>query len=105
MLLTGNLPDVMVLTVAEFGLLVLRCLLAATFLIAGTAKLTNRRASIQALRDFGAPQPLIPLLPPVEIAVGAGFLFAACAWYAAWAAGALLVIFVAGIAANLAGRT
>ena len=95
----------MVWTVTELGLLVARGLLAATFLIAGTAKLTNRRASMQVLRDFGAPrfaQPLIPLLPPVEIAVGAGFLFAASAWYAAWAAGVLLVIFIAGIAANLA---
>ena len=82
--------------------LVAKCLLAATFLIAGTAKLTNRRTSFQALRDFGAPPPLIPLLPPVEIAVGAGLLFAASAWYAAWAAGALLVMFIAGIAANLA---
>ena len=100
--LTGSLADVMVLSVTEFGLLVARCLLAATFLIAGTAKLTNRRASTQALRDFGAPPPLIPVLPPVEIAVGAGFLFAASAWYAAWAAGALLVMFIAGIAANLA---
>ncbi len=94
----------MVLTVTEFGLLVARCLLAATFLIAGTAKLTHRRASIEALRDFGVPrfaQPLIPWLPPVEIAVGAGFLFAASAWYAAWAAGLLLVMFITGIAANL----
>jgi len=95
----------MVWTVTEFGLLVARCLLAATFLTAGTAKLTNRRASIKALLDFGAPrfaQPLLPLLPPVEIAVGAGFMFAASAWYAAWAAGALLVIFIGAIAANLA---
>ncbi|MEP7310508.1 MAG: MauE/DoxX family redox-associated membrane protein [Acidobacteriota bacterium] len=101
----GTLADAMVWTVTEFGLLVVRCLLAATFLTAGTAKLTNRRAAMQALRDFGAPrfaQPLFPLLPPVEIAVGAGFLFAASAWYAAWAAGGLLVIFIAGIAANLA---
>jgi len=99
------LADVMVLTVTELGLLVARCVLAATFLTAGTAKLSNRRASAQALRDFGLPrfvQPLIPLLPPVEIAVGAGFLFAAAAWYSAWAAGVLLVIFIAGIAANLA---
>jgi uncharacterized membrane protein YphA (DoxX/SURF4 family)/thiol-disulfide isomerase/thioredoxin len=91
----------MVLTVTEFGLFALRCVLAATFLIAGSAKLTNRRASIQALRDFGAPQALIPLLPPVEIAVGAGLLFAVSAWYAAWAAAALLAMFIAGIAANL----
>ena len=95
----------MVLTVTEFGLLVARCLLAATFLIAGTAKLANRRASVEALRDFGVPrfaQPLIPLLAPVEIAVGAGFLLAASAWYAACAAGLLLVMFITGIAVNLA---
>ena len=101
----GTSADAMVWTVTELGLLVARGLLAATFLTAGTAKLTNRRASMQVLRDFGAPrfaQPLFPLLPPVEIAVGGGFLFAASAWYAAWAAGVLLVIFIAGIAANLA---
>ena len=93
------------LTVTDFGLLLARCLLAVTFLVAGTAKVANRRASIQALRDFGIPrlaQPLIPLLAPVEITVAAGFLFAAFAWYAAWASVALLLLFIAGIAANLA---
>ena len=103
--LTGNLADVVVLTVTEFGSLAARCLLAATFLMAGAAKLANRRASMQSLRDFGAPlvaQPLIPLLAPVEIAIAAGFLFAASAWYAAWAAAALLLVFIAGIAGSLA---
>lgn len=93
------------MTFTDLGLLAARGLLAATFLIAGIAKLTNRRASIQALRDFGAPrfvQPLTPLLPPVEIAVGTGLLFAASASYAARAALALLVVFIAGISANLA---
>ena len=95
----------MVLTVTEVGLLAARCLLAATFLIAGAAKLVNRRASTQALRDFGVPlfaQPLLPLLAPAELVVAAGFLFAASTWYAAWTAGALLVVFIAGIAANMA---
>jgi|SRR5579862_631584 len=97
-----NLAGGVVLTVPEFGSLAVRGVLAATFLIAGTAKLTNRRASNQALRDFGAPRLLIAVLPPVEIAVGAGLLFAASTIFAAWAAGALLVMFIAGIAVNLA---
>ena len=103
--LTGNVADVVVLTVTEFGSLAARCLLAATFLIAGAAKLANRRASIQSLRDFGTPlvaQPLIPLLAPVEITIAAAFLFAASAWYAAWVAAALLLVFIVGIAAKLA---
>jgi peroxiredoxin len=82
-----------------------RVLLAGTFLIAGLAKLANRQESIQALRDFGAPrlvQPLGVLLPPLEIAVAAGFLFSRSAWYSAWGALALLGIFIAGIGANLA---
>lgn len=95
----------MVLTVPALGSLAARCLLAATFLVAGAAKLVNRRASNQALRDFGVPlfaQPLLPLLAPGELVVAVGFLFAVSTWYAAWAAFALLVVFIAGIAANLA---
>jgi peroxiredoxin/uncharacterized membrane protein YphA (DoxX/SURF4 family) len=101
----GRRASCQVLTVTEYALLAARFLLAVTFLVAGIAKLVNGRASIQALRDFGAPrlvQPLGALLPPLEIAVAAGLPFAPAAWYAAWGALALLGMFIAGIAANLA---
>ena len=93
------------LTVAEFAWIGMRLLLAAIFLIAGVAKLANRRESIQVLRDFGVPrrlQPLGVLLPPLEIVVAVGLLFARTAWYAAWGTLALLGLFIAGIGVNLA---
>jgi peroxiredoxin len=93
------------LTVTEYAQLGVRFLLAAVFLVAGIAKLVNGQASVQALRDFGAPrlvQPLGTLLPPLEMAVAAGLLFVPAAWYAACGALALLGVFIAGIAANLA---
>jgi len=82
-----------------------RLLLAAVLVVAGVAKLGNRQETIQVLRDFGAPRPIQPfgvLLPPLEIALAVGLLFARSAWYAAAGTLALLTLFIAGIAANLA---
>lgn len=93
------------MTALEFGRLSVRFVLATILLVAGLAKLAHRQASVQALRDFGVSrrlQPLGALLPPLEIAVATGFLFAASAWYAAWGALALLSLFIAGMTANLA---
>ena len=93
------------MTVAEFAWVGMRLLLAAIFFIAGVAKLANRQETIQLLRDFGAPrrvQPLGVLLPPFEIVVAGGLLFARTGWYAAWGTFALLGLFIAGIGVNLA---
>jgi thiol-disulfide isomerase/thioredoxin len=90
---------------AALGLLAARCVLAATFLIAGLAKLANKPAAMQALRNFGVPriaQPLMPLLPWAEIAVAFALPFAATAWYAAWGAVLMLLLFTVVIGLNLA---
>lgn len=87
----------------DITLIAARVVLAVTFLVAGTAKLVSSKALL-ALRDFGIPrfaQPLLLLLPWMELAVAVGLLFAPTTWYAAWGAFVLLAVFVLGIAGNL----
>ena len=91
-------------------LLVAQLLLAAVFLVAGVAKLADLAGSRQALRDFGVPAalatPLGTLLPLAELAVAVALLPAASAGWGALSALVLLLLFSAGIGANLArGRT
>lgn len=93
------------MSLTELAPLIVRLLLAVVFLVAGVAKLANRKESGHALRDFGLPlriaQPLSTLLPPLEISVAVSLLFARSAWYGACGALVLLGIFTAGIAGNL----
>src|SRR5439155_9771040 len=91
-------------------LLILRLILAAVFAVAGFAKLLDRAGSRQSMREFGVPaalaNPLALLLPIAELACAAALVPAATAWWGAAGAFALLVLFVAAIAINLArGRT
>jgi uncharacterized membrane protein YphA (DoxX/SURF4 family)/peroxiredoxin len=90
----------------ELALLVARLFLAGVFLLAGVAKLADRKGSTKALNDFGLPpslaQPLGPLLSVAEIAVAVALVPVALAWYGAWAALTLLAIFTIGIAVSLA---
>src|SRR5829696_5215054 len=90
----------------EIALLVVRILLAGVFLVAGLAKLTDRAGSRQGLVDFGVPaalaSPLGILLPLAELAVAAALIPTAAAWWGAIGALALLLLFVLGIAVNLA---
>jgi len=91
-------------------MLAIRLLLAAVFLLAGLAKLANRNGSRQALIDFGIPgilaSPLGILLPLAELAVAAALLPVASAWFGAVGAVSLLLLFILGIAINLAlGRS
>ena len=87
-------------------LLVARVLLALVFVVAGLAKLADRAGARQALRDFGVPAvlatPLGLLLPLAELAVAVALLPAQSAWWGALGALVLLLLFVAGIGANLA---
>lgn len=89
----------------ELVLLVARLLLAAVFLLAGVAKLSDRIGSSKALHEFGLPlglaQPLSLLLSLGEIAVAVALLPVALAWYGSCAALALLGIFVLGISVSL----
>jgi peroxiredoxin/uncharacterized membrane protein YphA (DoxX/SURF4 family) len=90
----------------EIALLVARVLLAVVFVVAGLAKLADRAGSRQALRDFGVAAalatPLGTLLPLAELAVAVALLPAASAWWGALGALGLLLLFSAGIGANLA---
>ena len=90
--------------------LLLRVILAGVLGVAGVAKLADLAGSRQAMRDFGLPAPLAApvglLLPLAEIAVALALLPARTAWIGAGAAFVLLLIFISGIAVNLArGRT
>ena len=90
----------------DIPLLVIRLLLAGVFAVSGVAKLADLTGSRQAMTEFGVPKPLAApfgaLLPLAELAVAAALLPAATAWWGALGALALLLLFVAGIGANLA---
>lgn len=83
-----------------------RLLLATVFVVAGLSKLFDLAGSRRALADFGLPPhlatPLGLLLPLAELAVAVALLPARTAWWGALGALALLLVFVAGIGANLA---
>jgi len=89
------------------ALLVARLLIAFVFVVAGVTKLADRRGSRQALVAFGLPaalaSPLGTLLPLAELTVAAALIPASIAWWGALGALVLLLLFVAGIAINLAG--
>src|SRR5882724_4884411 len=91
-------------------LMLARLVLVAVFLVAGVAKLADLAGSRQAMRDFGVPARLADafglLLPLAEIASAVALVVPLTAWSGAVGALGLLLIFVAGIAYNLAqGRT
>ena len=94
----------------DVALFLIRLLLASVFVVAGVAKLADRGGSTQAVADFGVPSPLVAplglLLPLAELAIAAALLPASTAWWGALGALVLLLLFAAGIGANLArGRT
>ena len=90
----------------DIVLLFARLLLAAVFVVAGIAKLVDREGSRQAVVDFGIPArlaaPLGIVLPLTELAVAAALIPTATAFWGSVGALALLLLFVAGIGANLA---
>ena len=87
-------------------LLLARLLLVAVFAVAGVAKLADREGSRRAVADFGVPAalaaPLGILLPLAELAVAVALIPTSTAFWGAVGALALLLLFVAGIGANLA---
>src|SRR5919108_6031571 len=91
-------------------LLSARLLLALLFVVAGVPKLLDRAGMRQAIVDFGVPAPLAGplgvLLPLAELAAAVALVPTPTAWWGAVGALALLLLFIAGIAINLArGRT
>lgn len=85
---------------------VARAVLIAVFFVAGWAKLGDLGASREAVRGFGVPERLSPVvgivLPAVEVAIAVALAASTTARFGAIAAGSLLVAFVVGIAANIA---
>src|SRR5215211_4339278 len=90
----------------DAALLIARLVLAAVFIVAGLAKLSDLTGSRKAITDFGLPEvlasPLALLLPLAELGVGAALIPASSAWWGALGAVGLLVLFVVGISINLA---
>ena len=83
-----------------------RLVLAAVFAVAGTAKLLDAAGSRAALEGFGVPRaaarPAIRVLPVAELAIAAGLLVPASAWWSALAAAGLLAVFMAAIGVSMA---
>lgn len=88
----------------------LRLGLSAIFGIAAFTKLIDRRGTEEAVKNFGSPASLAPvisiLLPIAELSIAFGLLFAKTTSVSALAALFVLALFVVAIGVNLArGRT
>ena len=85
-----------------------RLVLAAVFAVAGTAKLLDAAGSRAALEGFGVPRaaarPASRVLPVAELAIAAGLLVPASAWWSALAAAGLLAVFMAAIGVEHGAR-
>jgi hypothetical protein len=83
--------------------LVAAVLLGGAMVVAGAAKVAAREAWPVQAREMGAPQWVIPILPWVELAIGATLIVAAgdVRRLAATAAALLLMVFSVQIAALL----
>ncbi len=83
-----------------------RLVLAAVFAVAGVAKLLDAAGSRGALEGFGVPRGAArlagPVLPVAELAIAAGLLVPASAWWSALAAAGLLAVFMAAIGLSMA---
>lgn len=88
------------------GWLILRAALAATFAVAGTAKLVSPASTRVSVRSFGAPEvasgAAALCLPLLELAVAGALLATPTATAGAWAALGLVAAFTAAIALALA---
>ena len=86
--------------------LAVRLVLAAVFAVAGVAKLLDAAGSRGALEGFGVPRRAArlagPVLPVAELAIAAGLLVPASAWWSALAAAGLLAVFMAAIGVSMA---
>ncbi len=91
-------------------IVLLRIALSAVFAVAGITKLLDQKGTRDAVKNFGAPQSLVPalsfLLPIAELLTAAGLLFVHTTRPSAFAALLMLGVFVIAISVNLArGRT
>ena len=83
-----------------------RLVLAAVFAVAGVAKLLDAAGSRAALEGFGVPRgaarPASRVLPVAELAIAAGLLVPASAWWSALAAAGLLAVFMVATGLSMA---
>lgn len=83
------------------ALVIARLCLAAVFIVAGVAKLTDRSGTRQALTDFAVPHrlagPLLFLLPTAELATAIALVFPTTARWGAASGLVLLALFVVGL--------
>src|SRR5882672_6659640 len=91
-------------------IVLLRIALGAIFAVAGITKLLDRRGTGEAVKNFGSPERLAPVLsfvlPIAELAIAAGLLFARTTRISALASLLMLGLFIVVISVNLAhGRT
>jgi len=91
-------------------IVLLRIALGAIFAVAGITKLLDRRGTGEAVKNFGSPERLAPVLsfvlPIAELAIAAGLLFARTTRISALASLLMLSLFIVVISVNLArGRT
>jgi peroxiredoxin/uncharacterized membrane protein YphA (DoxX/SURF4 family) len=90
----------------EWAALGARILLVLVFATAGVTKLSDQSGSRKALLDFHVPARLVRrlgmILPLGELGTAAALLFQPSARFGAIAAGALLALFIAGIASAMA---
>src|SRR5690349_10216739 len=90
----------------EILVLMAMLILAAVFAVSAFAKLMNVESFRQTLLDFGVAailaKPFSWLLPIAEVVTAAVFLSIQFMWWGGVAALILLLLFIAGIAVNLA---
>jgi uncharacterized membrane protein YphA (DoxX/SURF4 family) len=91
-------------------IVLIRVALSAVFGVAGVTKLLDLRGTREAVKNFGAPDRLVPalsiILPILELAVAAGLLVSGATSISAVGAMLLLGVFIVAIGVNLAqGRT
>src|SRR5688572_2123271 len=90
----------------EIILLLVRLFLFGVFVFAWIGKLLDLEGSEKAVKGFGIPEPLAKpvsrFLPVVEIVIGVLLLFVGTAWIGAVLAFLLLLVFIGGMAVQLA---
>jgi len=81
--------------------LIASILLGLTFVVAGAAKLAAGGSWPVHVRDLGAPAIVAPVLPWVELSIGAALIAQLARPFAAWATIVLTIAFAALIARRL----
>ncbi|MDQ3177060.1 MAG: hypothetical protein M3Q72_05860 [Actinomycetota bacterium] len=90
------------MTASEVAHLVATCVTGAVLVVSAVTKLVRRREWVQQATTFGAPAFVAPLVPYVELAVGALVATQLADPWPSWVAVALLAAFTAAIVTNLA---